>query len=176
MRTQIYREQGSAYLITLLSLVVLTMLALALTYATQTELLVGSNERIIQRAFYAAESGIHIAAASVLGKNDKCGKKFEFNDVPTGEPGSNIKARVEYTDILPLYHSPCNYCSVNDSSESGSQIMIQLQQRIESRSTLFGAADTTVATKIIRSTIDSFPVDYAAATPPQCDTAEPISF
>ena len=57
---------GSAYLVTLLALVVLTMLALSLSVVTQSEMLIGSNERTIQRVFYAADSGISIATANAL--------------------------------------------------------------------------------------------------------------
>ena len=48
MKTQIRSEAGSAYVITLLALVVLTILALSLALVTQTEVQVGSNERTVE--------------------------------------------------------------------------------------------------------------------------------
>jgi Tfp pilus assembly protein PilX len=56
-------EAGSAYIITLLALVVLTILALALSLVTQTEVKIGSNERIVNRTFYAADTGLQIGIA-----------------------------------------------------------------------------------------------------------------
>jgi len=41
----------------------LTILALSLALVTQTEVQVGSNERTVTRTFYAADSGLGIAAA-----------------------------------------------------------------------------------------------------------------
>ena len=59
-------EAGSAYIITLLALVVLTILALTLALVTQTEVQVGANEKTANRTFYAADSGLGIAAAEAL--------------------------------------------------------------------------------------------------------------
>ena len=56
-------EAGSAYIITLLALVVLTILALALALVTQTEVKVGSNERVANRTFYSADTGLQIGIA-----------------------------------------------------------------------------------------------------------------
>ncbi len=54
-------EQGSAYVVTLLALVVLTILALSLTLLTQSEMQIGTNERIVQRIFYAADAGVAVS-------------------------------------------------------------------------------------------------------------------
>ena len=66
MKTQIRSEAGSAYVITLLALVVLTILALSLALVTQTEVQVGSNERTVSRTFYSADSGLGVAVAEAL--------------------------------------------------------------------------------------------------------------
>jgi Tfp pilus assembly protein PilX len=66
-------ESGSAYIITLLALVVLTILALALALVTQTEVKVGSNERVVNRTFYAADTGLQIGIA----------EHFAHSDMPT---------------------------------------------------------------------------------------------
>ncbi|HEX2551919.1 MAG TPA: PilX N-terminal domain-containing pilus assembly protein, partial [Nocardioidaceae bacterium] len=60
------REAGSAYLTTLLALVVLTILAMALIFVTGTEVQVATNERNINRTFYSADSGLGVAAGQVL--------------------------------------------------------------------------------------------------------------
>ena len=64
-------ESGSAYIITLLALVVLTILALALALVTQTEVKVGSNERIVNRTFYSADTGLQIGIAEHFAHSDQ---------------------------------------------------------------------------------------------------------
>ena len=54
----------------MLVLVVLTILGLALSLITQTETQIGNNERVINRVFYAADSGTHAGLAQVLVSRD----------------------------------------------------------------------------------------------------------
>ena len=51
-------QEGSAYLIALMALFLLTILGITVSLVTQTEILASSQERIIERTFYAAESGL----------------------------------------------------------------------------------------------------------------------
>ncbi|HKI85589.1 MAG TPA: hypothetical protein VKA53_02475, partial [Thermoanaerobaculia bacterium] len=48
------RQEGSAYIVALLALLVLSIVGLALALITQTEQEAGSNERSINRVFYSA--------------------------------------------------------------------------------------------------------------------------
>ena len=57
------REAGSVYVIALLVLLILTIVGLALSLVTQTERLLGANDRITQRVFYAADSGTAVSTA-----------------------------------------------------------------------------------------------------------------
>ena len=66
----IVRERGSAYLVTLLILVVLTLMGLSLALITGTESQIGFNERVMERTFYAGDAGIGVAAARVLVASD----------------------------------------------------------------------------------------------------------
>ena len=59
-------ERGSAYLVALLVLVLLTIIGLSLSLITQTEMQIGANERLIERSFYVADSGISLATARTL--------------------------------------------------------------------------------------------------------------
>jgi hypothetical protein len=61
-----HRERGSAYIIALLVLVVLSLLGLSLALISQTELQIGANELSAHRVFYGAESGINIALANYM--------------------------------------------------------------------------------------------------------------
>ena len=60
-------EAGSAYIVVLLVLVILTIFGIALSLITQTESQVGSNERTLNRVFYAADAGIELAIAQAVG-------------------------------------------------------------------------------------------------------------
>ena len=56
-------EQGSAYVVVLLVLLLLTIFGLGLSLVTQTEMAIGTNQRDAIRTFYAAESGIAVTTA-----------------------------------------------------------------------------------------------------------------
>ena len=56
-------ERGSAYVVVLLVLLLLTIFGLGLSLVTQTEMAIGTNQRDATRAFYAAESGIAVTTA-----------------------------------------------------------------------------------------------------------------
>jgi hypothetical protein len=59
-------ERGSAFIVALMVLLVLTVAGLALTLMTQTEVRIGANEREANRTFYASDSGIHVSSARTL--------------------------------------------------------------------------------------------------------------
>jgi Tfp pilus assembly protein PilX len=62
-------EAGSAYLVAILALVVLTIAGLSLALITQTETQIGANEKMVERAFYAADSGIAISTQQNVRKH-----------------------------------------------------------------------------------------------------------
>ncbi len=93
-------ESGSAYIITLLALVVLTILALALTMVTQTEVQVGANEKTINRTFYAADSGLGIAAAEALTNARYDGLTVLLNRNTIGN--HNTADRVTISSFVPI--------------------------------------------------------------------------
>jgi hypothetical protein len=63
------REAGSAYIMALLVLVVLSIMGLALALISQTELQIGSNELAVHRVLYGAESGFGVNLSRYLTKN-----------------------------------------------------------------------------------------------------------
>jgi Tfp pilus assembly protein PilX len=69
-RRQPRHEEGSAYLVTLLLLIVLTLMGLSLALVTSTESQIGANERILERVFYTSDAGVGIAAARILVSSD----------------------------------------------------------------------------------------------------------
>lgn len=127
MKTQIRSEAGSAYIITLLALVVLTILALSLALVTQTEVQVGSNERTVSRAFYSADSGLGVAVAEALLVNNNPDnptlpgpRTVILNKVSVGAGSSlstNVADRVTISAFVPIQYVRCDLCQ----SEEGKQ-------------------------------------------------------
>jgi hypothetical protein len=128
MKTQIRSEAGSAYVITLLALVVLTILALSLALVTQTEVQVGSNERTVSRMFYAADSGLGVAVAEALLVNNNpdspaglpSSRTVLLNKVSVGAGSSlstNVADRVTISAFVPIQYVRCDLCQ----SEEGKQ-------------------------------------------------------
>ncbi len=128
------REEGSAYIITLMVLFILTVVGLSLTLITQTEMLVSSTERTAQRTFYAADSGINVQASKVAVYNDfqprtyRVGNRLGFGAETVSTPGSGggpsietlasgIEDRVEVSQAIPIQLTPCNFCQINQDSE-----------------------------------------------------------
>jgi hypothetical protein len=107
-------ERGSAYLITLMVLLVLTTLGLSLSVVTQTEILAGAQERVLERTFYAAESGIELSIARALADGDYGPATHERSrsELEQGELLS-IRERVQSSTFFCLGDTPCNLCSVN---------------------------------------------------------------
>ncbi len=65
-----HRQRGSAFIISLLVIIVITFLGLTLSMVTSTEMQLGSNDRDLQRSFYACNSGLAITAARILVRQD----------------------------------------------------------------------------------------------------------
>jgi uncharacterized membrane protein len=105
-------EAGSAYIVVLLALVVLTILALALAMVTQTEVQVGANEKTINRTFYAADSGLGIAAAEALTSGRYNGLTVILNTHTVG--GFNTGDRVTISSFVPILTVRCDWCPAND--------------------------------------------------------------
>jgi Tfp pilus assembly protein PilX len=109
------REAGSAYIVTLLALVVLTILALSLALVTQTEVQVGANERTVNRTFYSADSGLGVAAAEALSSGRYTGMTMILNKtaVGLGSSTSNVADKVIITQLVPILTVRCDWCPAN---------------------------------------------------------------
>lgn len=110
-------EAGSAYVITLLALVILTILGLSLSLITQSELVIGANERVEKRTFYAADSGISRAIARLLVNGESPGFVFPMDDAGSTLPG--VRFDVTVTPLTAIAFPPCNLCQVNNAGEYG---------------------------------------------------------
>ncbi len=148
---------GSAYIITLLALVVLTIMALSLTLITQSEMQIGTNERIIQRIFYAADSGIAASVSRALVTND-----FSERTILLEEPDSNLLLhftnRVDISPLVPILDSPCNLCEINNAGSYSENAYRKIGHAVTiNAARIGGASDTQTATKTISAMIDLQP-------------------
>jgi hypothetical protein len=108
-------EAGSAYLVAILALVVLTIAGLSLALITQTEMQIGANEKMIERAFYAADSGISLAtAASLVARAGAEGNQYILQDPEGG--GLELEHYVVTTPFYPISDS---FCPVTDIANQG---------------------------------------------------------
>ncbi|MEM7048751.1 MAG: PilX N-terminal domain-containing pilus assembly protein [Acidobacteriota bacterium] len=108
-------QRGSAYVIVLLVLVVLSILGLSLALVTQTERQIGSNEKTLQRLFYAAESGIGVAVSKALTLPDN--QPFDLTLTEPLVGNVNLRHDVRLSALLPILDAPCNLCQINDPAD-----------------------------------------------------------
>ena len=120
MRTESRGQEGSAYLVALLGLVVLTLLGLTLSVITQTEMRMGANERVLQRVFYAADSGFGVSVSRALVQGDFSGKNFTLPD-PSSPPAFDFRHSVDVTPLVPVLSAPCNLCQINNAGTYGAK-------------------------------------------------------
>jgi type II secretory pathway component PulK len=104
-------QRGSAYLVVLLALVVLTIIGLSLVMVTQTEVQLGSNERTINRTFYAAESGIKFAIARYGKAQEVMPFTYIQNESPLGLAGQRIADEVKVSVFAPIGKTNAAYSS-----------------------------------------------------------------
>jgi hypothetical protein len=120
MRTGSRREEGSAYLVALLGLVVLTLLGLTLSVITQTEMKMGANERVLQRVFYAADSGFGASLSRAMVQGDFSAKTFTLPD-PSSPAAFDFRHNVAVTPLVPVLSAPCNLCQINNAGIYGAK-------------------------------------------------------
>lgn len=105
-------ENGSAYIVALLALSVLTILGLALVVITGTEMQVGANERTVTRTFYSADSGVSFAAAKALAEGRYEASTVLLNQTVAGN--MNIADRIDVANLVTTLAVPCDWCPYND--------------------------------------------------------------
>lgn len=154
-------EAGSAYIIALLALVVLTILGLSLSLVTQSELTIGANERVEKRTFYAADSGISQALARALVNGD-----YEAADVRLDDPGSRLAGvgfDVAMSPLFAVAYPPCNLCEINNrgnyaNDRSFSAVDFAVTSQAERRR---GSLEAPLARKTVSSMLLVQPVQLS---------------
>lgn len=149
------RSAGSVYLIALFVLLALTLIALGLSFVTQTEMMIGANERIIQRTFYAAESGVAMATARILVSHDKSSESILMDDASS--TAAEVRTRIDLAPVYPLADPPCEYCQINNDGEYRSRAYRRVNHGVTVQATLVGPNDELVAQKRLSDMIDVQP-------------------
>lgn len=103
-------EQGSAYIVALLLLLLLTVIGLSLSLVTQNELQIGANEKLINRVFYAADSAVmeSTSRALILGEF-QAGSSFS----PDAGSPANLGLQVQRNSYTRLNSPYCALCEIN---------------------------------------------------------------
>lgn len=106
-------QAGSAYIIVLLVLLLLTLVGLSLTLVTQVESEIGATERMVHRTFYAADSGV---SAAVARKMNGISGPFRFQINSDGPGLLDRGDAVDVGSFFPVRIGYCNLCTANAGS------------------------------------------------------------
>jgi Tfp pilus assembly protein PilX len=150
-------ESGSAYLISLLALVMLTIVGLSLTLITQTELQIGANEGQANKVFYAADSGISESTARALTNADYASQTLTL-DEPYGNPVITPRFQIQSSAFLPILDSPCNLCEINNVGSYADRAYRKVNHAIAVRASRIGSGqDVPLAQKAISAMLEVQP-------------------
>ncbi|REJ82645.1 MAG: hypothetical protein DWQ36_12720 [Acidobacteria bacterium] len=156
------REEGSAYVLTLMILLVLTVVGLSLTLVTQTEVLVGDQERVIQRVFYAAEGGLNLGLSNTLNYNlnqVEYEMRSEF-DVSGSSGKLNVADQVQVTGFVPVGSAVCPLCEENVGQERFKSILFTAtSQATRNLVDMSGDDDVPLARKAMTYMVQTYPTD-----------------
>lgn len=148
-------EAGSAYIVVLLVLVVLAIFGIALSLITQTESQIGSNERTINRTFYAADAATERALMRALDGANAEPETFFFTDSGQAFLGGKLElgTQVDVSAVWPIESYYCDLCQVNDSGYS-SPLYRKVTHAVTARATRFatlnaGGTRTPIAQKTV---------------------------
>jgi hypothetical protein len=134
-------ESGSAYIVALMALVVLSVIGLGLALVTQTEMQLGGGEKTLQKVFYAADTGVENAVARAIVDKDLGGHTFIMKDNEKALLG--LQHEVTDSPFFPVLSGPCNLCEINDSGEYGHD---------EYKMVRFGETATAVRKQVLKTT------------------------
>ena len=152
-----HRQAGSAYVISLLALFVLTMVGLSLSVVTQTELQIGANESQANRVFYAADSGISHSTARALTNADYNSASILI-DEPYGNPLISPQYRIDTSAFLPILDAPCDLCEINNVGTYSDRAYRKVNHAVAVQARrVAGADESPLAQKAISSMLEAQP-------------------
>lgn len=157
-------EAGSAYIIVLLVLVVIAIFGIALSLITQTEMQIGSNERTLNRVFYAADAGIELAVARAVVTADHTPITFTYTDTGAAMASGTLGlgTQVEVTAFHPIQVSACNLCEINNVGSYQDKAFYKVNHAVTVRATRFasltaGTQRTPLAQKTVSAMVEIQP-------------------
>ncbi len=115
-RVRLRRQEGSAYLISLMALVIIMVLGLSLSVVTQTELQISKAEQAIEQTFYSADSGVAIGTARALTRSGQERFTFRMNQ-ENREQDYHLANRVNVSPFMAIQAGPCAYCEINQGPQ-----------------------------------------------------------
>lgn len=161
-------ERGSAFVVALLVLLVLTIAGLALTLLTQTEMRIGANEREANRTLYAADSGIEVSTARTLwAKNDRT-LQIVLNttqqDTNSGSaPPLTFGDQIVVTPLHTADTQKMGVTSLNQNQPTQYVVTTSLVNSSTTRTGQLGAVNQAMAQKVLGAMIALQPRDEASA-------------
>ncbi len=164
-------EAGSAYIVVLLVLVVLAIFGIALSMITQTEMQIGSNERTINRVFYAADAGIELAIARAIVTADHTPQSFLYTDSGANMVNSKLEmgTQVEVSAFHPIQVTACNLCEINNIGTYQDKAFYKVNHAVTARASRFatltaGDDRTPLAQKTISAMVEIQPFRPSVAS------------
>jgi hypothetical protein len=156
-------EGGTAFLLAIICLVVLTLLGLSLSMLTQNELSLGDRERSAERALYAAEAGFSPAIARALLDGDHSAQVFSVQEVN----GLGLHNEVDVSSFYPVLAMPCDLCEVHNTGVYNHDQFYEVTHAVSSRGRRLGngeKASGAIAEKELSVMVDVLPTGLRADT------------
>ena len=144
---------GSAYLVAMLALVLLTGVALVAVLSAQTEMSVGANERTLQSLFYGAQSGLASAAVRALAGGDYAAGELRIVD----REREWRRLDVEWSPVHPVLISPCDLCDVQEASGYGGAAVRRVVFAVTTRARASGVGTLWAGEKVLSTLIEVQP-------------------
>ncbi len=109
-------RRGSAFIMAMIALAVLTVVGLSLTMVTQTESTLGETEKVINEQFYAAESGNTAQISTLLATNGLEGINIVVPSLmqKRSQAGLQVGYDVVSSGLAPIDTDEMAYTKVNE--------------------------------------------------------------
>jgi hypothetical protein len=148
----------------LLVLVILAIFGIALSLITQTESQVGSNERTLNRVFYAADAGIELAVARAIVTASHEPQSFFYSDSGQALVLGKLEmgTQVDVSAFHPIGVTACHLCEVNNVGTYADKSFYKVNHAVTSRATRYatlnaGGTKTPIAQKTVSAMVEIQP-------------------
>lgn len=112
-------QRGSALILALMVMLVLTFLGLTLMAMTETEMMLGSYHQVNTAAHYAAEAGSAVADARIM-DGAVTPADFVIEEAPGLAANFRLGHRVSLSRAVAIRFVPCDFCPANEDEQSWS--------------------------------------------------------